>query len=76
MRVDPLKKHETSAAHIKASPPKKIYKMSSVEKTEVVINSPIVQATNKISKITMNTVVVMFNTAYALAKKRKTFVRL
>lgn len=72
MRVDPLKKPVTSAAHIKASPsPKKVGKMSSVEKKEVVINSPIVQATNKISEIKMNTLVVMFNTAYALAKKAK-----
>ena len=71
MRVDPLKKHEFSAAHIKATHKKTKDTMTMKERGELATNSPIVKATKRCMQITMNMVVVMFNTVYSLAKKCK-----
>ncbi|XP_052241384.1 zinc finger protein 862-like [Dreissena polymorpha] len=45
--------------------------MTMKERSELATNSPIVKATKRCMQITMNILVVMFNTVYSLAKKCK-----
>lgn len=71
MRVDPLKKHETSASHIKATETSRRKTMSQTERKELVRNGPLVKASKRSAQINMNTLKVMFNSVYALAKKGK-----
>lgn len=70
-RIDSLKKHDSSIAHIKCTERKQKDSMNGQERTDFIANSPIVKCANRSATINMNIFKIMFNTVYLLAKKGK-----